>query len=171
MQEITIYHKSDGSIYQITTEDQAPYYDDDTYGWVLGKYSNTTHQVVDGAVVERVKTLAALKVEKLQELASCRFFVETGGIMIGDVLVRTDRESQAQLSSAVTSLREGYVQTVPWKGGNGVWVQVGLEEITPVAQAVSVHVQNCFSREKELADLVELAASAEDVNSIVWRMI
>ncbi|WP_322528549.1 DUF4376 domain-containing protein [Salinicola sp. LHM] len=86
------------------------------------------------------------------ELASIRFARETAGVILPDgSKVRTDRESQAQVNSAYTTLRDGFLPTADFKGANG-WVAITLEEITPIAKAVAQHVQPCFTAERRVSE-------------------
>lgn len=104
----------------------------------------------------------------LGELAAHRYRVETGGIEVNGTLVRTDRESQAQINSAYTSLREGFVATADFKGANG-WVTITLEEITPIATAVARHAQGCFTAERRVAEQIAAATDATALNAIHIR--
>lgn len=113
-------------------------------------------------------TLEEAKALKLAELATARYREETGGIIVGGVTIATDRESQAMLTGAYVSLKQGLVEAVNWKGDDG-WVPSTLAEIEPIAQAVGQHVQACFTREKGLAAQVTAATTAEEVNAIVWQ--
>lgn len=99
-------------------------------------------------------------------LAAIRFAKETAGVTLPDgSQVRTDRESQAQVNSAYTSLREDFVATADFKGANG-WVAITLEEITPIAKAISQHVQPCFTAERRVSEQIEAAGTAEELVAI-----
>lgn len=112
-------------------------------------------------------TLTEAKADKLQELSEARYLAETGGIEVNNLTIATDRESQAMLTGAYVSLKQGLVQTVNWKGDNG-WSAVTLTEIEPIAQAVGQHVQACFTKESQLAAQVTAAATVEEVAAIAW---
>ena len=92
-----------------------------------------------------------LRQAKIKELAEYRWSVETGGING----IRTDRQSQAMLAGAHQALVSGFVQSVDWKGQDG-WQSVTLEELAPIAAAVTQHVQRCFSAEKKVYDEIIL---------------
>jgi hypothetical protein len=115
--------------------------------------------------VEVVRTrswppIGQLKAAKKEALAQRRFEVETGGLMLGGVLVRTDRESQALITG-----KQLYLDKVPtatevrWKAESG-WVTIPREPFEQIAVAVAEHVQICFDREGELAAAID--AIAED---------
>lgn len=89
------------------------------------------------------------------ELATIRFAEEIAGVTLPDgSKVRTDRESQAQLSSAYQSLTQPFVDSIDWKSGSG-WITVTQTELEPIARAVAQHVQRCFSAERRVAERIE----------------
>ena len=113
-------------------------------------------------------TLAEVKMAKLAELAAARYTEEIGGIVVGSVTIATGRESQAMMTGAYVSLKQGLMQSVNWKGDDG-WVTATLTEIEPIAQAVGQHIQACFTKESQLAAQVAAAETVEAVNAIVWQ--
>lgn len=88
-----------------------------------------------------------------QKLSSVRRLREFGGITINNITVPTDRESQAMLMAAYILLKDGIQQIIDYKTENG-FVQLDLQAITDISQAVSLHVQACFSREKQLLSVI-----------------
>lgn len=113
-------------------------------------------------------TLASTKANKLAELADWRWRLETAGLRIGGSSIRTDRESQALITGAYISLKDGLVPSVDWKAEGGSWVTLTLAEVAPIAQAVTQHVQACFSAEKALAAQIEACTTIEAVQAIVF---
>lgn len=91
-----------------------------------------------------VRTKASLQAE----VATKRWQVETGGIVVTGRPIATDREAQAQLSSAYASLQSGLIADTPWKAADSSFTLVTLAEIEPVAQAVATHVRACFAAEQ-----------------------
>ena len=112
-------------------------------------------------------TLESAKAAKLAEIANWRFQRETSGIVFNGVRIKTDRESQATITGALTALSQGLVSSVEWKADNGQWIQLGLTEMTAIARAVATHVQQCFSLEKSYVDQVNAATTIEEVQAIV----
>lgn len=93
--------------------------------------------------------------QQLRDLAAQqRFIVETGGITIDGSRIQTDRESQAQLGSAYTSLKNGLIADTPWKSADG-WVPVTLAEIEPIATVVAAFVRACFVAERVHHDAID----------------
>lgn len=111
-------------------------------------------------------TLESVKADKLAEVANWRYMREVGGIDVGGVSVKTDRESQATISGAYSSLKDGLIASVDWKTSDGSFVVLGLQEVTAIAQAVAAHVQDCFTKEKTLVEQVNVAATIEAVQAI-----
>lgn len=90
----------------------------------------------------------------LADVAAKRWEVETGGINISGAPIKTDRESQAQLTSAYTSLSGGLIVDTPWKATDGSFTLVTLAEIEPIAQAVAAHVRACFAAEQAHSEAI-----------------
>ena len=110
------------------------------------------------------RTLDEYKDDCLMAAAAKRFEIETGGITVNGVSIRTDRESQSTLNGALTALQGGFVGQVDWKASSG-WVPVGLAEITPFAQAVAIHVQACFSAERAHGTAIHALTTVEELKS------
>lgn len=83
----------------------------------------------------------------LDEVASKRWQVETGGVSIGGIPIATDRESQSQLSSSYNSLKNTLISDTLWKAADGNFILVTLADIEPIAQTVASHVRACFAAE------------------------
>jgi len=98
---------------------------------------------------------------RLQELADHRWQIETGGVTLPNgSRILTDRESQAQLTSAYQSLSMPFVDSIDWKAAGG-WVTVSEAELRPIAQAVAQHVQACFKAERQVSEQIAAIESAE----------
>lgn len=103
--------------------------------------------------------------DKALTLADTRFDYETSGVTLEDgSTVLTDRESQAQLTSAYMTLKEGLRDSVDWKSPSG-WTTVTLAEIKPVAQASAAHVQPAFTAERRVSEAMAALTDPEAVQS------
>jgi len=102
---------------------------------------------------------------KKAALAAKRYEIEIGGITVAGAKVKTDRESQASLTGAYTSLQAGLLTGIDWKTEDG-WVTLNLATCEAIAQAVASHVQQSFSREKELSVIIDAAETVEDLQAI-----
>lgn len=107
-----------------------------------------------------VRTKALL----LSEVATKRWQVETGGIVVAGHLIATDRESQAQLNSVYVSLKNGLIADTAWKGTDGVFTLVTLADLEPVAQAVAAHVCACFSAEQIHNEAINALKTQEELD-------
>ncbi len=106
---------------------------------------------------------------RLQDLADHRWRIETGGVELPDgSRIHSDRESQAQLTSAYQSLTQPFVDDIDWKGPDG-WVTVTETELRPIAQAVAEHVQGCFKAERRVSEQIDVAEDAEALYAINIR--
>lgn len=108
------------------------------------------------------KTPAEIRQDITDELAAHRYDFETGGIAVAGAHIKTDRESQAQLSAAYTSLKSGLIPNTDWKAANG-FQTVTLAEIEPIAAAVAAHVRACFAAERAITADLDLL---EDVDAL-----
>ena len=139
----------------------------------LNDFVNFDYKVIDGKVVP--PSLDYLKKQLGDLVAAKRYQVETGGVTLPDgAFIKTDRESQAQLSSAHSSLASGLIADTPWKAGAGLFIRVTLAEVTPIATAVAAHVRNCFLNEEalglELLAIDNLADLVKFNVPVKWQM-
>ena len=124
---------------------------DDRYYWV--------EENGDGTYTATPKDIADLKRQKMAELSAARFRLETGGITLpGGVRIATDRDSQGMLSGALITVQRKPAALIDWKGEDG-WSQINKAAIEAIADAVSTHVQACFSAERAQSEA--LAALTE----------
>lgn len=101
----------------------------------------------------------------LAEVAAKRWQVETGGISIGSTPIATDRESQAQLNSAYTSLKSGLIADTAWKDANGSFTLVTLPDLELITQAVGAHVRACFAAEQEHNELISALETQAELDA------
>lgn len=112
------------------------------------------------------KAIETIKSELLVALADRRFLFEVSGLALADGLsVKTDRESQSQLSNAYVTLKNGLIPDTDWKGANG-WQLVDLVQIEPIAKAVAAHGRGCFRGERRVQTVIQDAATIADLEAI-----
>lgn len=105
---------------------------------------------------------APTEADLLAYAADLRWRIETGGITVNGVSVRTDEKSQAKISGAVILLTAD--QTIPaidWEAQPGVWVSLDAATMQAIGIAVGRHVQACFTALKAVQEAV---AAGEIVN-------
>ncbi|MDE4302843.1 DUF4376 domain-containing protein [Phaeobacter gallaeciensis] len=118
--------------------------------------------------VVRAKTAAELAAEAAAarsalhtQLAGYRWGVETGGITLPTgIEVATDDRSKALINGALESLERGYYTSTKFKAVNGTFT-LTLAEMAPLAEAVSLHVRDCFSAESTVAAQIDTLTDAE----------
>lgn len=143
----------DGRVAELLDEDPAGRFHPDVVFVeipdALGGLVTLDYIVADDTI--QPPSLDYLRRQLEQRLADIRFRVETGGLTLGGQSINTDRESQSQLSNAYQALAQPLVSRVDWKGPDG-WVTVTAEQLKPIAGAVAVHVQGCFTAERQTAE-------------------
>lgn len=127
-------------------------------------------EIVNGVVQYKpdyqTTLLNKAKANKLVELASNRYNKEIGGLLVGEVIVSTDRESQAMLHAACTRAEKGTItNSIKWKGANG-WATIQPADIITVANAVTLFVEGLFEQEYNKSVLIEACQTVEEVNAV-----
>lgn len=113
-------------------------------------------------------TFEDLRNRKYREIATARYNAEIAGVTINGVSIKTDRETQAVLTSACLQayIDSGY--SLNWKTGDGTFVSLPAEQIMAFGTAVRAHVQSCFDHEAELLPLIESAETEAELEAISW---
>lgn len=129
--------------------------------WILTDTTATVVYVVTDMPLE------VLRANKFAALADKRWTVETGGITIGGALVRTDANSQAKITGAVSLFQnDPDLTAIDWEAQPGVWVTFDAATMKAIGIAVGRHVQACFSRAKVLSTAIAAAQNAADLDAI-----
>lgn len=105
---------------------------------------------------------------KLAALAAKRWEVETGGIVIGGMPVKTDEDTQRKIVGAYVQATRNPSMTVRWKVGPATFVTLDANTIIAIGDAVTAHIQAAFGRESELADAAVQATSWAELAAISW---
>lgn len=117
----------------------------------------------DPDALEAFKATYASK--RKADLAAIRYAKETAGITFNGMPVSTDRASQAMLTGAHTTVQVTPEIIIDWKGNAG-WVQLNKAAIEALSQAVSSHIQSCFSNEKTVSTLIDAATTVAELEAI-----
>lgn len=110
---------------------------------------------------------SVFKEELKSRVSEKRWQVETGGVMIGEgesaVFVGTTIEDQNRITSVVSNARMAGVQSVDFKALSG-FTSLTVEEIEGIAATIALHVQDCFSWERNMHEAIDaLELSLETV--------
>jgi hypothetical protein len=128
----------------------------------LGDASYTAWRATSGGLTTRIVSESELTavlaahglrgpvVDLVAYAADARWRRETGGIVVGDVPVETDRQSQAMLTGAHAYVAAHPAATIQWKTAAG-FVTLDAATVTALALAVGAHVQASFACEADVA--------------------
>lgn len=87
----------------------------------------------------------------LAHAAACRWRRQTGGIMVAGLPVRTDDKTRIEIGLARADATADPGWTTRWKLANGQFVSINATAIAGIAEAVSLHLRDCFAREDRAA--------------------
>lgn len=82
-------------------------------------------------------------------IAARRWAAETGGIVLAGMPVDTDDRSKLLINGAALRASRDSSYTLHWKTVEG-FIDLPADQVLIMADAVSDHVQACFTRESEL---------------------
>jgi hypothetical protein len=112
--------------------------------------------------------LTLAKRAKLSGIAAERWLEEVGGIVIQDIRMYTDRESQAKYTGAVVILQATGQFPPAWKGMDG-WLSLSsADDLMALTGAVAQFVDGLFVKERSLSEQITAAETVEAVEVIVW---
>lgn len=118
---------------------------------------------------QRVHELDRLKAQRLAMVRALRQRVETAGINVGEMQVRTDATSQAKIAGVLQLMASDLdLAGIDFEVQPGQWVTVDRNTMTAIGVAVGRHVQACFSRARELQQAIEAAPDLAALEAIVW---
>ena len=108
-------------------------------------FVDNSYSIIDGIIT--APSLDYLKSQVKAKLAEFRYSREIDGIKLpnGEV-ISTTRESQGQLASTYSSMKNGLIASVDWKN-NGTWSTLTSAEFEVIAKSVAEYVSGCFSAE------------------------
>ena len=132
-----------------------------------GDHATATWTVESLSAEEAAERLEAAKAAKRAEIAAARFAAETGGVVVGGIAIRTDRESQAMITGAALKAMQDPDYSCKWKTENG-FVELSAAQILAIADAVRAHVQSCFDHEASLAAVIDAAETGAELEAITW---
>ena len=140
----------------------------DVYAEVMAVWGETP--TVPDEPLSPEPTLDELKQMKRDEIAAARYDAETGGCTIDNVMIATDRGSQALLTAAVVTARLDVEFKTRWKCADGRFVTLDAMQLRAIGDAVIAHVEACFAREGELCEMIDAAETVEELAAIRWSL-
>tara|TARA_R110002020_G_scaffold467027_4_gene690215 strand:+ start:29882 stop:30442 length:561 start_codon:yes stop_codon:yes gene_type:complete len=104
---------------------------------------------------------------KLSDLANRRWQAETGGIVVAGMSVPTDDKTQSRVTAAYVKAAQDSEFAIPnWKFAPGVWGALDAATIIAIGDAITAHVQACFSNEAAISALIVAAADHSALDAI-----
>lgn len=112
--------------------------------------------------------LGRLKAERLAMVRALRQRVESAGVAVGEIQVRTDATSQAKITGILQLMASAPdLASIDFEVQPGQWVTLDRATMTAIGVAVGRHVQTCFSRARELQAEIEAAPDLATLEAIV----
>lgn len=114
------------------------------------------------------KPLADYKAQRKDEVTAKRYDVETGGTTVNGMTIETSRESQGLIDGAYSlAVRNADTPgfTIDFKSTSG-WVELTAAQMIAISEAVGVHIQQSFKRERTLHEAIDAAADHAAVAAI-----
>lgn len=100
--------------------------------------------------------LSAIKEDVKDDVRHYRWVKEVSGVEHNNMFVRTDSASQARIGNLTSSLlADESIQYIDFEIQRGEWIQIDRNTANDIAKAVSNHVQQCFSKCKDIHEAVD----------------
>lgn len=105
-----------------------------------------------------VISLDEMKIRKKDEAKKNRQLMENKGIVVNNMRIATDRDSQSMITSALAYLNNNPTLTINWKGPNG-FIPLDLASLTEIANQVGSFIQGLFTKEQATCQLIDAATT------------
>lgn len=125
--------------------------------------------VVPLTAAEKTAALATVRAQLVEAATAKRWEVETGGVTFPDgTRVGSTTEDQNRITTVIANAQHAGVTSVDFKAASG-WLTLSLAELQGIAAAIALHVQDCFSAERDhheaIASLTLAQAREYDVDT------
>lgn len=134
---------------------------------IVDKYNTYTDEegVTHTKEDQEAEAFENSKLKKLKELNTYAKTKEEEGITLPDgFFARTNEKTQIRLTQAMQQVQINPDVTFNWKLADGRWTVLDATQIAQIQDAVLAHVQACFTREKELADIINASLEPQTLN-------
>ena len=157
--------KSDWKILPVGKIDETPY--DSLFEQPAGPFWTIKEDHIVGFMDKADKSVEMTKGHMRELLAYNRWKAETSGITVNvqgtDVFVDTSREGRQIFFDTYLSMSEN--DTTVWKFPQA-WLTLTKNELGYIVTQGKNHIQNCFEWEKNTLELIENAATLNDLKII-----
>ena len=132
-------------------EEAAPVQDGDV--WVQ------SWRMVELNAAEVANLLAQERARLKAAVTAIRWDIETGGIALpGDLRINTARSDQDAITRVLVNAQAAGITSVRFKAASG-WVELSLDQLRQIANAVALHVQGCYDAEHAHHEAIEALES------------
>ena len=100
-------------------------------------------------------------------IATKRYAVETQGIVVDNMFINTERDSQGLITGATLSAFMDPTYVCRWKTPVG-FVELDAPTLITISQEMRKHVQSCFDREEQLLKALEAGTYTESMLEEGW---
>lgn len=141
---------------------------------IYGYYERGGVEEVAGKYVRQWNSVShspeVIRLNLKQAVTNKRWEVETSGLELpGGGRVATGTADQNRISNVITNATNAGLTTVDFKSETG-WVTLTLQEIQDIATMIAMHVQTCFSVERQHHMAIDATLdedlSAYDINTL-----
>ena len=114
---------------------------------------DTNNQPIDPTIAEQ-EFVTQTKRQLKKQIADFRYLQEIRGIEVNGIQISTTRGSQASIAGTYNLAIIDPLVEINWKSVDG-WFVLNATLITSIMSAVSLHVQDCFTKERLLVEKLE----------------
>ena len=121
------------------------------------------------AFVQRMRVFNLLERHKALKTAAVtakRHEYEMRGISLADgTRILTGPEELSRIASVIQGVRSSGSADVNFKAASG-WATFSEEQLVGLAGLISAHMQGCYTRERELCEVIDACGSLDELNAI-----
>jgi hypothetical protein len=126
----------------------------------LTKITKEEYDTIKSPTIKEVKKVKKQQVENTYQEAIQKPIEYNGNIF------QADKDSQDILTKVITSAPSGF--TINWLDINNNIVNMTLDDLKGLAQAILVRGQQLFAKKVQLKKQVDNASTIKEVKAIVW---
>jgi hypothetical protein len=122
----------------------------------------------DGGLIKVDKEIEESKEKKKSEIAKARYETEIGGVDFNGITIPTDWDTQSKMTAAYIYAKDDVNFSVEWKISKDEFISLDSTDIIAIGDLIKTHVQDAFSKEKQLLDQINSSTTIDELKEIVW---
>lgn len=127
----------------------------------LAPWVNSEYAEQDGEISP--PSLVYLQAQVKKAVTSTRWQRETGGITLANgMTILTAKDDQSRVNEALTNMERYGLASVDFKATSG-WIAASYDDVKAIGAAMTVHVQACFTAEKDHHAAIDALDSVDAV--------